>query len=241
MITPDNFKNSPEFKQWKKGIVRRKLEKLDELLSSGEWISNSRMIEEVNALYLEAPNDECYISDVPHRILQSKETNLKRPYESVLYLTYAGTIRQDRKTIHDILRLVGKEHLQETTNEGDGTEGSYRYRTNYSIFDRYTINDIEFDDYELYKSVPVVLEAVQSGLKTGEKDTYLEEVANDIMNLDFATTQSISLLSTLDKALKQAWAINNNIVSSLLDNVFGIYDGQKGGGDCLKSRCPRLL
>lgn len=69
MITPDNFKNSPEFKQWKKGIVRRKLEKLDEFLSSGEWISNSRMIEEVNALYLEAPNDECYISDVPHRIL----------------------------------------------------------------------------------------------------------------------------------------------------------------------------
>lgn len=229
MITPDNFKNSPEFKQWKKGIVRRRLETLDELLSSGEWISNSRMIEEVNALYLEAPNDECYFSDVPHRILEPKETNPKRPYESVLYLTYAGTIRQDRKTIHDILRLVGKEHLWETTNEGDGTEGSYRYITKYSIFDRYTINDIEFDDYELYKSVPVVLEAIQSGLKTGEKDAYLEEVANDIKDLDFATTQSISLLSTLDKALKQARAINNNIVSSLLDNVFGIYDGQKEG------------
>lgn len=82
------------------------------------------------------------------------------------------------------------------------------------------------------------MEAIQSGLKTGEKDVYLEEVANDIKNLDFATTQSISLLSTLDKALKQAWAINNNIVSSLLDNVFGIYDGQKGGETVLKVVVP---
>ena len=82
---------------------------------------------------------------------------------------------------------------------------------------------------ELYKSVPVVLETIQSELKTGEEDTYLEEVANNIQNLDFATTNSINLLSTLDKALKRARAINNNIVSALLDNVFGIYDGQKKG------------
>ena len=228
-MTIKEFKNSADFKTWKSSIVRLRLEKLDELLSSGEWISNSRMIKEINELYLEAPNDDIYFSySVPHKIIESKELS-KEKYESVLYMTYSGTIRQDRKTIHDILRLVGKDHLWEKVDDGDGTEGSYRYKTKYSIFDRYTINDIEFDDYELYKSVPVVLETIQSELKTGEEDTYLEEVANYIQNLDFATTNSINLLSTLDKALKRARAINNNIVSALLDNVFGIYDGQKEG------------
>ncbi len=240
-MTVKEWQNSEEYRVWKngapaknglpavKGIVRRRLEKIDELLSSGEWVSTSKMLEEINKLYLDAPNDECYYSSkVFCKIVEAKEGS-KKNYERALSLTYAGIVRQDRLQITNILKIVGKEHIYEKTDEGEGPECSYRYNTKYSIFDRYTINDIEFDDYELYKSVPVVLETIQSELKTGEEDAYLDEVANNIQNLDFATTNSINLLSTLDKALKRARAINNNIVSALLDHVFDIYDGQKKG------------
>jgi hypothetical protein len=227
-MTPKEFKDSSEYKEWKKSIVRRRLEKLDQLLSSGEWISNSRMIEEVNELYLEAPNDDCYYSSVPHRIILSKEES-KKEYESQLYLAYALTVRQDRFAINKILKMVGKDHIWERKDNGDGTEGSYRYKTKYSIFEKYTVNDIQFDDYELANSVPVVLNTIHEGLKTGEADPYLEEVTRNIKDLDFATTQSITLLTTLAKALKQAQAINNNLVSTLLDKVFNLYDAQKEG------------
>ena len=227
-MTPKEFKESSEYKEWKKSIVRRRLERLDQLLSSGEWISNSRMIDEVNELYIEAPNDECYFSTVPHKIILSKESSEKK-YRMALNMAFALTVRQDRFAINKILRIVGKEHIWERRDDGDGTEGSYRYKTKYSIFEKYTINDIQFDDYELANNVPVVLDTIQTGLKTGEDDPYLEEVARNIKDLDIATTQSITLLSTLAKALKQAQAINNNLVSTLLDKVFNIYDAQKEG------------
>lgn len=228
--TPEKiFMATEEFKTWKRGIVRRRLERLDKLLSSGEWISNSRMIEEINELYLNAPNDDCYASViVPHRIIESKERSHEE-YISRLYFTYAGTVRQDRYAIRDILRMMGKEHILENQDSGIGTEGSYRYSTAYSIFEKYTINDIEFDDYELSNSVPIVLNTIQSELKTGETDDFLEKVAHNLEDLDFATTQSINLLSALAKAMQRARAINNNHISNLLDKVFAIYDTQKEG------------
>ena len=227
-MTSDEFKNSSEYKEWKRSIVRRRLERLDQLLSSGEWISNSRMIEEVNELYLEAPDDECYFSSVPHKIIKSKEGSEKK-YRTALNLAYALTVRQDRFAINKILRIVGKDHIWERKDDGDGTEGSYRYKTKYSIFEKYTVNDIQFDDYELANNVPVVLDTIQAGLKTGDDDPYLEEVTKNIEDLDFATTQSITLLTTLAKALKRAQAFNNNLVSTLLDKVFNIYDAQEDG------------
>lgn len=227
-MTSDEFKNSSEYKEWKRSIVRRRLERLDQLLSSGEWISNSRMIEEVNELYIEAPNDECYFSTVPHKILLTKEGSEKK-YRTALNLAYALTVRQDRFAINKILRIVGKDHIWERKDDGDGTEGSYRYKTKYSIFEKYTVNDIQFDDYELANNVPVVLDTIQAGLKTGDDDPYLEEVTKNIEDLDFATTQSITLLTTLAKALKRAQAFNNNLVSTLLDKVFNIYDAQEEG------------
>ena len=65
------FTNSQEFKDWKKDIAKRRLETIDGLLSSGEWISNTQMMEAVNKLYLVAPNEDCEDPDVPHQIIES--------------------------------------------------------------------------------------------------------------------------------------------------------------------------
>lgn len=239
-IKPKQFGESKEYFDWKngvkdkegnviqKGIVRRRLELLDHLLSTGEWISNTRMMEEINELYIDAPNEDCYKEPTPpHRLIESKEGSRKR-FESALSLMLAGTIRQDRFSLNNILRMVGKEHIFDKI-DGDGIEGRYRYKTKYSIFEKYTINDIEFDDYELANSIPLVLNSIQTDFKIGEKDSYLEEVADNIEDLDLATTKSITLLSTLAKALRQARAINNNHISTLLDKVFNIYDLRNEG------------
>lgn len=221
------FKESAEYKTWKKNIVRRRLERLDQLLSTGEWISNTQMMEAVNELYIEAP-DECYHSiEPPHKVIEEKEGSRKK-YLSILYLMHSGTIRQDRKTIHDILRMVGKDHIWEAKDMPKGTEGYYRYSTTYSIFEKHSINDIPFDDYELYKSVPVVLDTIQSELKT-DKDTYLTELTNHIGDIDLATENSLTLLSTLSQALKRAQTLNKNRVSILLNKVYDIYDKKNEG------------
>lgn len=221
------FKESAEYKTWKKNIVRRRLEKLDQLLSTGEWVSNTQMMEAVNELYIEAP-DECYHSiEPPHKVIEEKEGSRKK-YLSILYLMHSGTIRQDRKTIHDILRMVGKDHIWEAKDMPKGAEGYYRYSTTYSIFEKHSINDIPFDDYELYKSVPVVLDTIQSELKT-DKDKYLTELTKHIGDIDLATDKSLTLLSTLSQALKRAQALNKNHVSILLNKVYDIYDNKNEG------------
>lgn len=222
-ITSKQFAESKEYFDWKngvkdkdgnviqKGIVRRRLELLDRLLSTGEWISNTRMMEEINELYIDAPNDDCYKEPTPpHRSIESKEGGRKR-FESALSLMLAGTVRQDRYSLNNILRMVGKEHIFDRI-DGYGIEGRYRYKTKYSIFEKYTINDIEFDDYELANSIPLVLEAIQTDFKIGDDNSYLEEVADNIENLDLATIKSINLLSSLAKALKQARVINKNLI-----------------------------
>lgn len=239
-ITPKQFGESQEYFDWKngvrdedgnviqEGIVRRRLELLDKLLSTGEWISSTRMMEEINAFYLDAPNDECYWKDKPpHRLIESKEGGRKQ-FESALSLMFAGTIRQDRFTLNNILRMVGKEHIFEKI-DGEGIEGRYRYKTKYSIFEKYTINDIEFDDYELANRIPLVLESMQTDFKIGDNDSYLEEVADNIENLDLATIKSINLLSSLAKALKQARVINNNLIATRLEEAFKTYDEHKEG------------
>ena len=187
------------------------------------------MIEEVNKLYLDAPNDDCYYSVVPHRLDESKEGSREK-FESALYLTFAITVRQDRKTIHDILRIVGKDHIWEKKDAGEGTEGSYRYSTKYSIFEKYTINDIEFDDYDVFNNVPRVIERIHLGFKTDDGDRYLEDVRDMIGELDYPSTSAITMLSTVSKALKRARAINNNYINSLLDKAHSIYVRQGSMG-----------
>ena len=226
-ITPKQFGESEEYRVWKKDIVIRRLKKLDQLLSNGGWISNTRMMEEINKLYLEAPNKDCDFSLTPsHKIVESKEGSRKK-FESTLSLMFAGTIRQDRLTINNILRIVGKEHILEKKG-GDGTEGSYRYNTKYSIFEKYTLDDIPFDDYELSNSIPVVLNTIKSELKTEALDTnektdsYLIDVANDVRELTVSTLSSINLLSTLSQARKRAQLLVNSQISSLFHRGYDI-------------------
>ena len=234
-ITPKQFGESQEYFDWKNGtktqngIVLRRLERLDHLLSCGQWISNTHMMEKINELYLDAPNEECYGSFTPpHRIIESKEGSRKK-YESALSLMFAGTIRQDRLTIYRILRIVGKEHIFEK-KDGEGKEGSYRYSTKYSIFDKYRFNNIPFDDYELSKSIPIVIDGLKTQFKTDQdKDTFLEEVSGHIENLDFPTTKALEMLSTVALALRRARDINNNYVSNLLDKVYCVYDTRQEG------------
>ncbi len=227
-IKPRQFSESQEYSVWKRGIVRRRLELIDRLLSLGEWISNTRMMEEINELYLDAPNEYCYQElTPPHRLIESKEGSRKR-FESALSLMFAGTIRQDRFALNNILRIVGKEHIFEK-KDGEGIEGWYRYNTKYSIFEKYTINDIEFDDYELANSIPIVLDTIQTDFKVGNKDSYLEEATDSISTLDLSTINSISLLSAMDKALKQARTINKNRIENILEKVVELYDEQKKG------------
>ena len=240
VVKPKQFAESKEYFDWKngvkdkdgnviqKGIVRRRLELLDRLLSTGEWISNTRMMEEINELYIDAPNEDCYKEPTPpHRLIESKEGGRKR-FESALSLMLAGTVRQDRFSLNNILRMVGEEHIFDKI-DGDGIEGRYRYKAKYSIFEKYTINDIEFDDYELANSIPLVLEAIQTDFKIGDDNSYLEEIADNIENLDLATIKSINLLSSLAKAFKQARVINNNLIATRLEEAFKTYDEHKEG------------
>ena len=63
----------------------------------------------------------------------------------------------------------------------------------------------------------------------GDDNSYLEEVANNIENLDLATIKSINLLSSLAKALRQARVINNNLIATRLEEAFKTYDEHKEG------------
>jgi hypothetical protein len=228
-LSPKQFGETKEYKEWKKDIVNRRLKKLDQLLSTGEWISNSRMLTEINELYLDAPNAECYGSlTPPHRIVEDKEGSRKQ-FMSSLSLAFSGTIRQDRMTIYKILRFAGKEHILEKM-DGDGTEGSYRYNTEYSIFKRFTINDIDFNDYELSKRIPIVLNTIKSELKTEEeKDSYLIDVANDVGDLTISTLSSINLLSALSQARRRAQVLINSQIGILIDRGYEVCLAKKDG------------
>jgi len=218
--------SSDEFINWKKEIVRKRLETLDNLLSSGEWISNTKMLEEVNKLYLVAPNEDCYDPVVPHRIVESDEVKNNNTYERALSMAYSGTIRQDRLTINKILRIVGKEHIFEKKEEGEGVEGLYRYKTKYSIFEKHSISDIELDDYELYRSVPVIKDKPDEPKK---ENLHIEEVSDHIENLDFPTEQALKRITKAFDELQLIRDYNSYYFSNLLENAHNIYEAKHEG------------
>lgn len=216
------FINSQEFKTWKKDIAKRRLETIDKLLSSGEWISNTQMMEAVNELYLEAPNEECYDPNVPHRIIESKEGG-KKQFEKALYLYFQYIVRQDRFRIKSILKLLGKEYIYERTG-GDGVEGSYRYNIKYSIFDKHSVQDESYTDYDIFnENPPVVVKGEdKSAGQSAEESEHIEQ-------LDFPTIQALQRLKKAMADLKRIQDINNYYVSNLLDKAYSIYDSGREG------------
>lgn len=220
------FTNSQEFKEWKKDIAKRRLEAIDGLLSSGEWISNTQMMEAVNELYLVAPNEDCEDPDVPHRIIESHEGGRKQ-FEKALYLSYQYIVRQDRFKITSILKLLGKEYIYERKG-GEGVEGLYRYNTKYSIFDKHTVYDKTYNDYEIYNENQPVTE--KGGDKSmPDRTVQAEDFSGHIEELDFPTIQALQRLKKAIVDLKRIRDINNYYVSNLLDKAFTIYESRLDG------------
>jgi hypothetical protein len=220
------FTNSQVFKTWKKDIAKRRLETIDKLLSSGEWISNTQMIKAVNELYLEAPNDDCYYSSAPHRIIESKEGG-KKKFEKALYLYFQYIVRQDRYKITSILKLLGKEHIYERLG-GDGVEGAYRYNIKYSIFDKHSVYDGSYTDYEIFNENPPVEVKGDDTSKTEQAGPSAEE-SEHIEQLDFPTIQALQRLKKAMVDLRRIRDINNYYVSNLLEKAYSIYDSGREG------------